>query len=115
MKGLTIFNIVLRGIMESGIVVSLAFWGIETGNNITMKIILAIFAPLLVFGIWGLVDFKKIVSHPEGFRLFEELLLTLLTAYALYSIDQELFCWMLISISVIHHLLVYITGHKLIE
>ena len=98
-----------------GIVASMVYWGIETGNNITMKIILGVIAPLVIFGIWGLVDFKKHVSHPEWFRLGEELILSFLAAYALYSIGREFLCWILISISIIHHVLVYLTGKTLLK
>jgi hypothetical protein len=50
--------LVLRWIMEAGIVLALAYWGARTGGSTIAKILLAIGAPVVGFGFWGLVDFR---------------------------------------------------------
>jgi hypothetical protein len=45
--------------MEQGIVAALAYWWYRADSGLGMKVILSIGAPLLVFGFWGLVDFRK--------------------------------------------------------
>jgi ABC-type phosphate transport system permease subunit len=53
------FNVGLRGLMEVGIIIALGYWGYKVGESASAKILLAVGAPLIVFGFWGLVDFAK--------------------------------------------------------
>lgn len=41
--------------MELGIVAALGYWRIQTGQSTGAKILLALGAPVLGFGFWGLV------------------------------------------------------------
>lgn len=115
MKLLSNINIALRGIMEFGIVAAFAYWGITSGKNITAKILFGISAPLLLFGIWGVVDFRNAGTISEYLRLAEEIIISGLAAYALFSVGQTFLCWALVSISVVHHALVYLLGQILLK
>jgi hypothetical protein len=109
------FNLALRGIMETGIVAGLAYWGFHTGQNTSMKILLCIGAPLLVFGFWGACDFHNFKKLSEPLRLIQELVLSGLAAIALYSSGQHFLGWTLGAISIIHHILVYLLGEALLK
>ena len=108
-------NLALRGIMELGIVAALGFWGFHTGRNTFMKIILGISAPVIIFGFWGLVDFRNAGSKSEYIRLIQELLLSGLAAAALYFAGQTILAWILALISIIHHIFVYSLGETLLK
>jgi hypothetical protein len=51
--------------MELGIVFGFAFWGYDAGKTASIKILLAIGAPVLVFSFWGLVDGKARYAYQE--------------------------------------------------
>lgn len=108
------FNLFLRGLMETGIVLGLGYWGYHTGNNTGMKILGSIGAPLLGFGFWGMVDFHQF-EYGEYFRLIQELIISGLTAYAIYMTGQHLAGWSLVMLSLIHHALVYSIGDTLLK
>jgi len=76
------FNVGLRALMELGIVIALGYWGYSVGNSIPMKILLAIAAPTIGFGFWGLVDFHNAGSLAEPLRLIQELVIAGLEAAA---------------------------------
>ncbi|HKJ80590.1 MAG TPA: YrdB family protein [Ignavibacteriaceae bacterium] len=112
---LKIFNLTLRGIIESGIVAGLAYWGFFTGYNLTMKLILGVGAPLLIFGFWGAYDFHNFGKLSEALRLIQELILSGFTAIVLYTTGQHFLGWALGIISIIHHLFVYLLGETLLK
>jgi hypothetical protein len=64
-------TVALRGVMETGIVVGLAFWGAQTGSSTIEKVAFAIGAPVLLFGIWALVDLRQVGRAAEPFRLMQ--------------------------------------------
>ena len=109
------FNLALRGIMELGIVAALSFWGFHTGRNTLMKIILGFGSPAVVFGFWGLVDFRNAGSISEYLRLIQELVLSGLAVVALYFEGQYFLALFLALISVAHHILVYSLGETLLK
>ncbi len=109
------FNVALRGIMEAGIVLALGFWGCHTGRTTTMKILLSIIIPLIGFGFWGLVDFHQFGRLSEWLRLLQELVISGLAAFALYSAGQRALCWSLFTLSIVHHALVYLSGERLLK
>lgn len=109
------FNVGLRGLMELGIVVALGYWGYKTGESTSAKILLAIGAPLLGFGFWGLVDFRKAGSLAEPLRLIQELVISGLAALAWYAAGAQVWGWALGWISIVHHVLVYVSGEKLLK
>jgi|GEM_PF-3611178 len=79
--------------MEFGIVGALAYWGFHIGRNSFLKIILGISAPILIFGFWGLVDFRKAGTMAEYLRLVQELVLLGLAAVALFFSGQHVLAW----------------------
>jgi hypothetical protein len=115
MSKLKWFNLALRAIMELGIVLALAYWGFQTGNNLGMKILLGIIAPLIGFGFWGAIDFHQAGNMAESLRLIEELLISGLAAFALYVVGQHTLGWAFAALSIIYHLLVYLSGGRLLK
>jgi hypothetical protein len=115
MSKLKWFNLALRAFMEMGIVLALAYWGYQTGNNTGTKILFGIIAPLIGFGIWGAVDFHQAGSMAETLRLIEELIISGLAALALYVTGQHAFGWTLGLLSIVYHALVYISGEHLLK
>jgi len=109
------FNVGLRALMEVGIVVALGYWGYMTGSNAGMKILLGIAAPLMGFGIWGLVDFRQAGAMAEPLRLVEELIISGLAALAWYVAGAQIWGWALVLLSVVHHTLVYLLGGALLK
>ena len=105
----------LRAIMETGIVVGLAYWGFQTADGSIAKIALAIGAPVVGFGFWGLVDFHQAGRAAEPLRLVQELVISGLVALAVWSAGQPLLGLLLAVLSVVYHALVYATGGRLLK
>lgn len=112
---LTWINLTLRGLMELGIVIAFAQWGYHTGKTIGYSVFLSIIAPLVMFSIWSLFDFRNVVSTPEPFRLVQEMFISLLAAVAWYISGQRMLGLTLAIISIIHHIMVYALGYKLLQ
>ena len=108
-------NLALRSIMELGIVIGLGYWGYQTGESDISRILLCTGAPLIGFGFWGAVDFHQLGRVAEPLRLIQELVISGLAALALYTAGAHVPGWMLALISVIHHLLVYLLGDRLLK
>ncbi len=108
-------NLVLRVTMELGIVLAFGYWGFHTGKNESIKIILGISSPILIFGFWGLIDFHNAGSKAELLRLIQELILSGLAAAALIIAGQNVLGFTLAGLSIVHHSLVYILGDTLIK
>lgn len=109
------FNVGLRGIMETGIVAAFGYWGYYYGSSTAMKLILCAGVPLIGFGFWGAVDFRKAGRISEPLRLIQELFISGLAAFALYSAGQHALGWTLGITSVVHHALVYLLGQTLLK
>jgi hypothetical protein len=115
MSKLKWFNLALRALMETSIVLALAFWGYQSGNSTGMKILFGIIAPLIGFGIWGAIDFHQAGNIAEPLRLIEELIISGLAALALYVTGQHVLGWTLGLLSIVYHALVYISGGRLLK
>jgi hypothetical protein len=115
MRTLKWFNLALRGVMEAGIVLALGYWGYHTGENTFSKILLCIITPLIGFGFWGLIDFHRFGKFSEPLRLMQELLICGLAALALYVVGMRLDCWFMAGVSIMHHVLVYALGERLLK
>ena len=109
------FNLILRAVMELGIVLALGYWGYQTGDSATTKVWLGIGIPLIGFGFWGLVDFRNVGSFAELLRLIQELVISGFAAFALYVVEAKGFSLMLASASLLHHTLVYVSGETLLK
>jgi len=108
-------NPALRGVMELGIVLAIGYWGYRAGGNTLARGLLAFGAPLLVFGFWGLVDFRGSGVLAEPLRLCQELALSGIAAVALYAAGQHALGWALGVLSIVHHALVYLLGERLLK
>lgn len=114
-KTLSLTNVALRGILETGIVAAFAYWGYTVGPSPALKILLAVAAPLVMFGFWGAVDFRFAGRHAETLRLLQELAVTLLACAALYTTGQPLLGSALLALSLLHHVAVYLLGERLLK
>ncbi len=101
--------------MEIGVVVGLGYWGYHAARPGAPAILLAVGVPLLGFGFWGLVDFRWAGAWSEPLRLFEELVISLLAALAWYAAGRYAIGWTLAGLSVVHHILVYALGDRLLK
>ena len=108
-------NLVLRNIMEVGIILAFGYWGYYIGGQKYSKILLCVGAPVVGFGFWGLVDFHQFGRVAEALRLSQELVISGLAAIALYATGAHLLGWALGILSIIHHILVYIHGGRLLK
>lgn len=112
---ISVINLVLRALMELGIVLGLAFWGYQSGSTVVTRMLLCILAPVAVFSFWGLLDFHQAGRFAEPLRLAQELIISILVAAGLYSVGQPVPAWSLAVLSIIHHTLVYALGEKLLK
>ena len=108
-------RLVLRWVMELGVIAGLAVWGYQLGSTPVMSTVLAILVPLVGFTIWGLVDFEKVARSGETLRLIEELLLAGIAAAGFLYVGDEYLGWALIIVTVAHHSLVFISGDRLVD
>ncbi len=107
-------NLTLRVLMEVGVVVALADWGIHTGDSAGGKILLGVGAPAVGFGLWGAVDFHR-SGLAEPLRLIEELVISGLAAVAWYAAGEHVLGIALAALSVAYHALVYASGERLLK
>lgn len=115
MSGLAKFNLTLRALMETGIVVALGFWGYHLGDSTGTRVLWAFVIPVVGFGFWGAVDFRWARSFAEGLRLVQELAISGAAAVGGYASGQHLLAWGLALVSVVHHVLVYASGERLLD
>ena len=108
-------NLVLRALMETGIVLAFGYWGFHTGNNKMNHILLGIFTPVVAFGFWGFVDFHNAGKLSEFYRLLQELFISLLAAIAVYSKGAFIFGISLGILSQVYHALVYLNGDRILK
>ena len=108
-------NLALRAVMETGIVLALGYWGYVTGTGGGAKAALTVAAPVIGFGIWGAVDFHRAGRWAEPLRLIEELVISGLAAFALYSAGQPALGIALGVLSIVYHALVYLSGARLLK
>jgi hypothetical protein len=107
-------NVVLRVAMELGIIVALVYWGAKSGVGTAASVLLAIVAPLVGFGLWSAVDFRRLGALAEPLRLAEELLICGLAVLAAYVAGAHALGWALALLSIVHHTLVYLAGDRLL-
>jgi hypothetical protein len=108
-------NLALRGLMEGGVVVGLAWWGFATGDGTGMKVLLGVGAPLVGFGFWGAVDFRRAGRVSEPARLLQELAVSGLASVAWYAAGRHALGVALAAVSIVHHALVYALGERLLK
>ena len=108
-------NVVLRAMMELGIVLAFGYWGFHVGNNQTIHILLGLLTPLIAFGFWGMVDFHNAGKFSELYRLIQELIISLLAAFALYKTEEMGFAISLAILSLVYHSLVYLNGDRILK
>ena len=109
------FNVVLRALLELGIVAALGYWGYHAAGGSDWKWLLAVLIPAAGFGFWSLIDFHQAGRSAEWLRLTQELLVSGLACLAWYAAGQTLLAVALASVSLLHHALVYACGDRLLR
>ena len=107
--------LLLRVLMEIGIVVALTFWGVHLGASTAAKIALGVVLPALGFGFWGAIDFHQAGRAAEPLRLLQELTVSLLATLAWYSTGRHGLGYALGGLSIVYHALVYAMGERLLK
>lgn len=107
-------SLMLRVLLEVGVVVALASWGFHAGQSTSTKVLLGIGAPLAGFGLWGAVDFHR-ARHGEILRLVQELVISGLAAVAWYAAGSHVLAVALATLSIAYHALVYASGERLLK
>ena len=115
MPKLTSVTLALRVTMEAAIIAALAMWGYHAGPGTVGKLVLALAAPAVGFGVWGAVDFRQAGRYAEALRLLQELAISGLAAAAWYAAGQRAAGAALAIVSVICHGLVYLGGGQLLK
>lgn len=108
-------NLVLRVVMEIGIIVAFGYWGFTTGRTNVAKMLLCIIVPVIAFGFWGLIDFHQFDRYGEVLRLIQELVICGFATFLLYKTGAIVWAWALAVLSVVHHVLVYVLGERLLK
>jgi len=106
-------TLMLRVLLEVGVVAALGYWGVHTGQSTSAKVLLGIGAPLVGFGFWGAVDFHR-SRHGEMLRLVQELVISGLAAAACYAAGRHALAIALATLSIVYHALVYASGASLL-
>lgn len=101
--------------MELGVVCGLAYWGYAVGGPFWQRLLLAVLAPTVGFGFWGLLDFHQAGRLAEPLRLMQELVVSGLAGLALSAAGAHALGFGLIAVSVVHHALVYVLGGRLLK
>ncbi len=104
----------VRALMEAGLVAGVGYWGFAVGQG-ALRAVLALAAPVLVFGFSEAVDFRFAGRWAEPRRLAQELAVTGLAALALVAAGQQQLGLALAGLSVLHHSAVYLLGERLIR
>lgn len=112
---LSLSNVALRALLETGIVAAFAYWGFTVTDNTTARLLLAVLTPLIAFGFWGAVDFRFAGRHAEALRLSQELSVTVLACAVLYTHSHHRLAWLLLLLSLVHHVAVYLLGERLLK
>ena len=109
------FTLALRVTMEAALVAALAMWGYHAGPDTVSKLVLALAAPAVGFGVWGAVDFRQAGRFAEALRLVQELVISGLAAAAWYAAGQHAPGAALAIVSLAYHGLVYLDGGRLLK
>lgn len=115
MSPLQRLNLALRALLEASVVLGLAYWGVDAGDDTGGKLLLGVGAPVLGFGFWGAVDFRQAGRLAEPLRLVQELAISALAAAALYAAGQPELGIALAALSIVYHGLVYASGARLLS
>ncbi|MGE3074834.1 MAG: YrdB family protein [Dehalococcoidia bacterium] len=105
----------MRVTMETGVVLGFGAWAYHLTSSMAGEIALAIAVPAVAFGIWGLIDFRKMGEFSEPLRLVQELVISGAAALAAYLAGWQTFGLALAALSLVYHLMVYATGRRLLK
>lgn len=109
MEALQAANLVLRFVLELCALGALAYWGFSTGDNLLMKILLGVGAPLLAAVLWGLFVAPKASVKVQGPVHFALQVLVFGAAIAgLVAARQAALGWIFAVVVVLNAVLMYV-------
>ena len=111
---LGLITLSLRVLLESTIIAAFAYWGSQSGSSITMRVLLAVGAPIIAFGFWGAVDFHQAGRYAEPLRLAQELLVSGVAATSLAVTGHSELAIAMVALALAYHGLVYAQGGRLL-
>jgi Zn-dependent protease len=102
-------NLALAFFLELGMLAAFFFWGIQTGTETLVKIILGVGAPLLVAVVWGLFLAPKSSRRLKGLTLHAvELAIFGLAALALAAAGQPTLAAVFAAVAVMNQVLLVV-------
>ncbi|MGN6565952.1 MAG: YrdB family protein [Thermomicrobiales bacterium] len=108
MQALKAANLGLRFLLELCALAALAYWGIQAGRGLLLKLVLGIGAPLAAAVVWGtFVAPKATVPVPAPVRILIEVVIFGLAALGLAAAGRPTLAWVLVVIFVINDILLY--------
>lgn len=102
-------NLLVRFLLELGMLAAIGYWGFRTGSGAAMKVILGIGLPLLIAIVWGLFLSPK-AAHPlKGIsRELLELALFGSGAVALFASNLPVLGWVYTVLLILNKILLVI-------
>ncbi|HEY6411169.1 MAG TPA: YrdB family protein [Ktedonobacteraceae bacterium] len=102
-------NLILAFLLELCVLVTLGYWGLQTGQGMIAKIGLAIGAPVVAVVIWALFGAPKAVWPLLGlWHLIVDVVFFGAAAVALLAAGQRQLAVAFALVVVINHILVYV-------
>ncbi len=104
-------NLALAFLLELCVLVALGYWGLQTGQEMIAKILLAIGAPVAAVVFWALFGAPKAAwALPGLWHLIVAVVFFGGAAVALFAAGQRQLAGVFALVVVINHILVYVWG-----
>ncbi|MGE7217436.1 YrdB family protein [Priestia koreensis] len=109
---LKVLNLLVRFSLELFALGSLVYWGLQFGKG-SMKIVLAVGAPLLLGIVWGIFGSPRSqIQLPVPIHLVLEILVFGLPFIALYTTGKHDLAFIYIISAIINRILMYMWGQE---
>lgn len=101
-------NLALRFGLEMAMLAALAWWGIESGGNTGLKVLLGIGAPLAAMGVWGMYIAPRASRRlSDPVRVAVEIAMFSLAVAGLVAIDQTVLAVTLAALAALNLTLLF--------
>jgi hypothetical protein len=105
----TSINLVVRFLLELGVLASLGYWGAHTGKGPVLRIVLCVGAPLFAAIVWGTFGSPKAaVPLSPSLHLLLEVIMFGGAALALYTAGRPTLATVFIIVAAINRVLMYL-------
>lgn len=106
-------NLALAFVLELCLLAAFAWWGWQTGDSLPWKIVLAVGAPVLVAGAWGLWLAPRAARPlPRAANIALKVILFALGAAALIAVGLPVLGWALALLFLLNLLLALLWGQE---